>query len=157
MAEASAPLSETIRISAPPQRVWEVVSDLRRMGEWSPECRKVILWGKARRDGVRLRSWFTGINRRKYVIWSTTSRVHRYDEGRAIGWKVIDSGARWSYELAPEGAGTVLTEARAMPARVPLRAAAFAKVFLGGYAGHDVELRDGMRTTLQRIKAEAER
>jgi len=156
MAEAPASLSESIRISAPPQRVWEVVSDVRRMGEWSPECRKIVLWGRARRRGVRLGSLITGFNRRKYVLWPTTSKVHLYDAGRAIGWRVFESQARWSYELAPEGDGTVLTEARAMPNPVPPLPAVFARFFLGGFSGHDVELREGMRTTLERIKAEVE-
>lgn len=39
-------MRESIRINAPPHRVWEVVSDVRRMGAWSPECRKLILWGR---------------------------------------------------------------------------------------------------------------
>ncbi|MDQ3735540.1 MAG: SRPBCC family protein [Actinomycetota bacterium] len=156
MAESPAPLSESILITAPPERVWDVVSDLRRMGERSPECRKVILWGRARRQGVRLGSRLTGFNRRKFVLWPTTSTVHRYDEGRAIGWRVFESQAQWTYELSPEGDGTVLTEAREMPDPVPLLPAVFARIFLGGFAGHDVELREGMKTTLRRIKAEVE-
>ena len=35
----------SIEIDAPPARVWEVVSDLRRMGEWSPQCKKMIIRG----------------------------------------------------------------------------------------------------------------
>ncbi|WP_462288085.1 SRPBCC family protein [Nostocoides sp.] len=30
-------LREEIVVNAPPPRVWELVSDVRRMGEWSPQ------------------------------------------------------------------------------------------------------------------------
>ena len=30
-----------VHIDAPAQRVWAVLSDLERMGEWSPECYRV--------------------------------------------------------------------------------------------------------------------
>jgi len=30
--------SVSTEISAPPQRVYELVSDITRMGQWSPEC-----------------------------------------------------------------------------------------------------------------------
>lgn len=150
-------MRESIRINAPPHRVWEVVSDVRRMGAWSPECRKLILWGRARRQGVRLGSRMTGLNKRKFIVWPTTSTVHLYEDGRAIGWRVFESQARWTYEIAPVGDRSVLTEARTMPDPIPVLPAVFAKLFLGGFAGHDVELRAGMRATLERIKAETER
>ena len=156
MAKAPGPLHESIRIGAAPHRVWEVVSDLRRMGEWSPECRRVILWGRARTQGVRLGSRITGINRRKFVSWPTTSKVHRYDEGQAIGWTVFENRARWTYELTADGDGTVLAESRVMPDGIPGPTALFTRLALGGLDGHDVELRAGMRTTLERIKAESE-
>lgn len=33
------PLSVSVDIDAPPSAVWSVVSDLKRMGEWSPSAR----------------------------------------------------------------------------------------------------------------------
>ena len=30
----------SVDIAAPPERVYELVSDIRRMGEWSPECKR---------------------------------------------------------------------------------------------------------------------
>ena len=30
----------TIDVSAPPERVYGLISDITRMGEWSPECRR---------------------------------------------------------------------------------------------------------------------
>ena len=45
----AASLEADIEIDASPDQVWSVVSDLARMGEWSPECRKVVVFGAARK------------------------------------------------------------------------------------------------------------
>ncbi len=145
-----APLEASLHIDAPPDAVWRVVSDLRRTGEWSPECRKVIVWG---REPVRRGTRITGINRRKLMVWPTTSRLHLYAAGRAIGWTVFESRARWSYQLEPEGKGTRLTERRESPDGVSPFARVFSNALLGGDSPHDAELVVGMHTTLQRIKA----
>ena len=104
------------------------------------------------RNGTKL----TGFNRRKYAVWATTSRIHVYDEGRAIGWTVLEHRSQWSYHVAADGGGTRLTERRDNPDGVSVVAPLFANTFLGGVSGHDAELLDGMRTTLERIKALAE-
>ena len=36
------PLSASVEVAASPEQVWEVVSDVRRMSEWSPECRRIV-------------------------------------------------------------------------------------------------------------------
>lgn len=153
-ARRQAVLRAAVHVDAPLERVWQVVSDLRRMGEWSPECFAVRVWGGRMREGA----WLTGVNRRKAVVWPTTSRIHRYDEGRAIGWTVLESGARWEYELAPgEHGGTRLDERREMPRGATWLAHGFATLFLGGEARHDEEALAGMHTTLARMKEAAER
>ena len=30
-----------LHVNAPPEKVWELLADLDRMGEWSPECYQV--------------------------------------------------------------------------------------------------------------------
>ncbi|WP_396327699.1 SRPBCC family protein [Jatrophihabitans lederbergiae] len=39
------PLTASIDVAASPSAVWRVVSDVRRTGEWSPECSRVLPWG----------------------------------------------------------------------------------------------------------------
>lgn len=147
-------LEAHIEIDAPPDRVWKVVSDVTRMGEWSPECRKVVLIG-APREGAHL----IGFNRRRWAMWPTNSRIVRYEPARAIAWKVFTNRATWSYELEPvAGGGTRVLERRDLPpAGVSPVADLFAKAFLGGVDSHDSELLEGMRTTLARIKSEVEK
>jgi uncharacterized protein YndB with AHSA1/START domain len=148
----TAPLEADIEIEAPPERVWTVVSDLARMGKWSPECRKVIVLGTPR-EGTHL----VGFNRRRWVLWPTNSRIVRYEPGRAIAWKVFSNRSTWTYELEPIEGGTRLIERRDMPPQgVAPVMGLLAKVFLGGVESHDAELHEGMHATLDRIKSEVE-
>jgi hypothetical protein len=146
-------LEASILIDAPTDVVWAIVSDLRRTGEWSPECRKVLVWG---RGGVRRGGVITGFNRRRWLVWPTTSRIHVYDEGRAIGWTVFENRTRWSYHLEPEDEGARLTERREAPDGVSWLGRTFARGFLGGVEEHNDELEQGIVSTLERIKVIAE-
>ena len=147
-------LQVTIDISAPPAQVWRLVSDVRRMGEWSPECRKVIVWRRGGR--ARLGTWLTGINKSGWVVWPASAKIDLYDDERAIGWRVLESGARWSYRLEFVGGVTRLTERRELPDGKTWFAEIFARAALGGDENHDRILRRGMEKTLRRIKDEAE-
>lgn len=145
------PLSASIEVAASPATVWSVVSDVRRTGEWSPECRRVIPLG-----AVRPGAWLVGLNRRANVHWATLSRVTVYEPEAEIGWRVLTNRAEWRYRLQPSAAGTRMTQARATPRGVGRVAAWFTGVFLGGQAGHDDELERGMSEGLAKIKAIAE-
>ena len=46
MTQTPAPISATVEMKAAPDDVWEVVSDLARMPEFSPELRKAFVVGK---------------------------------------------------------------------------------------------------------------
>jgi Polyketide cyclase / dehydrase and lipid transport len=143
------PIRESTEIDAPPADVWAVVSDVRRMPEFSPELRKVVVLGRKAGVGMNL----LGINRRGRVVWPTTSKVVRWEPERAIASKTRESGATWLYELSPSDNGlqTTLTGSRIL-ARFTTGTALLGPV-IGGAVGHDAELADGLRTTLQGIKA----
>ncbi len=146
------PLTASADIDAPVEVVWAAVSDLRRMPDFSPELRKVVPLGR-RTSGVGAR--ILGLNRRGLAAWPTTSRVTRWEPGRAIAWRTRQSGATWVYELEPGPAGgTRVTARRVLPAYTA--GTALLAPLIGGAAGHDRELGDGMATTLARIKAAVE-
>jgi uncharacterized protein YndB with AHSA1/START domain len=92
------PISASVDIEAPTDQVWAAVGDVTRMGEWSPECRRVIVLG-GRGSGVGTR--MLGMNRRGWVVWPTTSTVVRHEPGVAVAWRTRESGATWSYHLEP--------------------------------------------------------
>ncbi len=145
------PISATVEVAASPEAVWATLSDVSRMTEWSPECRRIVVLGTPK-EGVGTK--FLGLNRRGWAVWPTTSRVVRYEPGKAVAWKTRESGATWSYELAPSASGTSLTGRREL-ASFTVGTKLLAPV-IGGAAGHDEELADGIRTTLERIKATVE-
>ncbi len=145
------PISAAVEIDAPPERVWDVVGDVTRMPEWSPELRRLRLLGSGQ---VRVGTRMLGLNRRGWVAWPTTSVVTRLEPGRAVAWRTRESGATWTYELEAAAGGTRLTGRRDLPA-FSVGTAVLGPV-IGGAAGHDRELAAGIRTTLGRIKRTVE-
>lgn len=146
------PISATVDIAAPPARVWELVGDVTRMPEWSPELRRLRLMG---RGPARVGSTLLGLNRRGWVAWPTSSTVTRLEPGRAVAWRTRESGATWTYELEKTPRGTRLTARRDLPA-FTLGTSVLGPV-IGGAAGHDRELSAGLATTLDRIRNAVER
>ncbi len=144
---APMPITASVEIDATPDAVWPVVSDVTRMPEFSPELRRLYaVGGGPTRVGLRL----VGVNRRGLAVWPTTSTVTRLEPGRAVAWHTRESGATWTYELEPTASGTRLTGRRDLSA-FRLGTTLLAPV-IGGAAGHDRELAEGIRATLHRIK-----
>ncbi len=108
--DAQAHKEASVRIAAPPELVYDLVSDLPRMGEWSPES-----IGGEWLDGGRgeVGDWFEGHNRRGEREWTRRSEVAVADRGREFTFVVDGVEANctwWSYEMEPTDTGTVLTE-----------------------------------------------
>jgi uncharacterized protein YndB with AHSA1/START domain len=144
----------SLRIEAPPERIYEIVTDIAQMGRLSPECTGGRWLDGANGPAVGAR--FKGSNKRGVARWSTTNDVVEAEPGRAFSFETRQSAARWTYRMQPDGTGTLVTESREMFKERPLVAKVFAKLLLGGVADHDDELRTGMRQTLERLKAVAE-
>jgi Polyketide cyclase / dehydrase and lipid transport len=145
------PLQASIEVTTSPVAVWHVVADLRRTGEWSPECSRVVPLGTVRQGG-----WLLGVNHRKWVTWATLSRIIRFEPEAEITWKVLTNRAVWSYRLEPIGAGTRIIQTRDTPRGISHFARAFTRALLGGQRTHDDELEAGMNRGLERIKAIAQ-
>jgi hypothetical protein len=96
-----------VEVAAPPEAVYAVVTDVRRMGEWSPETVQCEWLDGATGPAVGAR--FKGSNRRGVLRWSTKPVVVAADAGREFSFEV-NSDVRWSYRFEPSGAGTRVTE-----------------------------------------------
>jgi uncharacterized protein YndB with AHSA1/START domain len=149
-------VAESITIAVAPQRVYAAVSDVRRMARWSPEC--FAVWVYRRRGGVPAR--FVGFNRRTPFVWFTTCVVRVAEPGREFAFDVSTFGmpvARWTYRFAPtDNGGTEVTEL--WRDRRAAGATLLGLIFTGARTTRrrpEVN-REGMRTTLQRLKAELE-
>jgi polyketide cyclase/dehydrase/lipid transport protein len=147
-----AEVREHVTIGVPPAVVYAAVADVRRMARWSPECFAVWVWS-------RRPTRFVGFNRRGPAVWFTTCRVVSEVPGEEFAFDVTTFGmpvARWGYRLTAVPEGTELTEH--WTDRRSRGAHLMGRVFTGRVADHREEAnRVGMRTTLERIKADLER
>ncbi len=107
-------ITRSIEIAADPHAVWSLVTDLPRMGEFSPENIGGQWIGGA--TGPVLGARYRGRNRHSGDgrEWWTRVKVVEYEHGHLftfdvrapIGIRV----SRWSYEVAPTATGCLLTE-----------------------------------------------
>jgi uncharacterized protein YndB with AHSA1/START domain len=140
-------------IDAPPEAVWAVLGDVRRMPELAPELVRMV---PLKPGGLRPGQWYLGLNRRKAVVWPTRSVVTDVRAAREVAWDTRTSGARWVWELLPQGEGTRVVHRRPVPKRVTPIGNAFAALFLGGVDDHADELERGMAESVARLKRAVE-
>ncbi|HET9566532.1 MAG TPA: SRPBCC family protein [Mycobacterium sp.] len=144
-------LQAQININAPVPTVWALISDLKRMPHWSPQCRLMRALGPLR-EGTRT----VNLNRRKFLFWPTTSTVTEVIPEKKLSFRVNTNGTIWSYELEPTEQGTRVVETRHAENGVKPAANFTVQALFGGVPNFERELVDGMNTSLARIKAAAE-
>lgn len=99
--------SESITVGRSPESLYDMVSDVTRMGEWSPVC-KACWWDDG--EGPSVGAWFTGRNELPERTWETRSKVVAAESGREFAFAVRGGWARWGYTFAPVDGGTEVTE-----------------------------------------------
>ena len=144
----------TVHMDAPPAEVWALVSDVTRIGEFSPETFEAEWLDGA--TGPAVGAKFRGHVKRNGVgpiYWSPCEvtacepeRVFEFAVGSAA--KPINT---WRYELEPSGEGTSVTESYELASNIAT------KIYwtLLGWARGKTN-RKGMEQTLERIKAVVE-
>ncbi len=142
-----------VHMNAPAMDVWNLVSDVRNTGRFSPEVFDAEWLGGV--DKPALGARFRGHVKRNEMgpVYWTACRVTACQPGQEFGFAVL-VGERvvnnWHYEFVPRGDGTDVTESfRTIESRF-LRPLEFL-----GYLRKRRNLRD-MRTTLERIKSVVE-
>lgn len=153
-------LEDAVDIEAPPGRVWELVGDVRRLADWSPQVTHCELLADSAEIGSGAR--FVNHNLEKSpdgqdLTWTTHSEVVRFVPEREIAFRVEENWAVWSFTLEPGAdGGTRLIERRAVPEGISDLARQLTDGFMGGQEIFTQVLRAGMRETLERIKVAAE-
>ena len=141
----------TVWMDASPDEVWELVSDVTRIGEFSPETFE----GKWTRGstGPEVGAYFAGHVKRNGVgptYWSPC-RVTKCEPGKVFEFSVGTDAVtanNWGYRLSPSKSGTNVTEYFRLPSSLPMMAYWLVLGHLRGRTN-----RKGMRTTLERMKA----
>ena len=143
-----------IVIDTAPERIYHLVAELPRMGEWSPECQSVE-WVDGT-TGPAVGAVFVGHNRggpRGLFKWSRRGRVLAAETGREFAF-VTEEGGResteWRYRFEPVDGGTRVTESYDVK-WIPT----WARIVDVPTNRHR-ELRDAMHHTLERLKSAAE-
>jgi uncharacterized protein YndB with AHSA1/START domain len=147
-------LEDSVHIDAPVEDVWTLVSDVRRMPEWSPQVDSTRL--REGFDRVTLGAQFTNRNSIDDLVWTTHAEVVRFEPDHEIAFRVEENWVIWSFTVAPDGSGTLLTQRRDAPDGVSDLSLELTNGFMGGVEVFTTSMRAGMRETLERIKAQAE-
>jgi uncharacterized protein YndB with AHSA1/START domain len=139
----------SVRMAAPPEKVWDLVSDITRIGEFSPETFEGE-WTRGS-TGPEVGATFRGHVKRNGVgpVYWTPCKVSRCEPGEVFEFTVMAGGPlnTWGYRLDAEDGGTTVTEYFRLSPTLPMRLYWLA---LGRLRGRTNER--GMRTTLERMK-----
>jgi hypothetical protein len=142
---------ETVAIDASADEVYELVSNLARMGEWSPEN----TGGKWLDDGSgQVGDRFEGVNRIGEREWAVVCQVTKAEPGTEFQFITGEAEApfvRWSYRMSGSNP-TTLTEVWDVEQLPPTLVDASAERL----AGRAEQVRSAMSDTLAGIKATAE-
>jgi hypothetical protein len=98
-------------VAAAPDTVYRLISDVTRMGEWSPEATGGR-WLKGA-SGAAVGAQFKGSNRHGWRRWSSKCTVTDADPGKRFAFRVTYGPATvafWDYTIEPTPDGCVVTE-----------------------------------------------
>lgn len=141
-------------VAADPRAVYDLVSDVTRMGSWSPEttaCRWID-GASGPAPGAR----FRGTNRHGPLRWVTTCTVTAAEPGRRFAFDVTFGPvaiSSWAYDLHDEPGGVRVTESWSDRRPAGVRALSVPVMGIRDRAAHN---RRGMLATLAALKAAAE-
>jgi Polyketide cyclase / dehydrase and lipid transport len=144
----------SIDVKAPAEVVYDLVADMPRMGEWSPECQRLEWTGGT--TGPSVNATFIGHNRGGpfgLMRWSRRGRVLSADRGREFAFVTEEGGHEstvWRYRFEPNGDHTHVTESYEVR-KIPL----WARVVDVPTNRHR-ELLEGMQHTLAQLRSAAE-
>ncbi|MCP2283506.1 Polyketide cyclase / dehydrase and lipid transport [Promicromonospora umidemergens] len=144
----------TVHMDADPSEVWDLLSDVTRVGELSPETFEAEWTDGA--TGPAVGAHFRGHVRRNGVgpVYWTQCKVTHCEQGRDFGFTVYMGGRRlnnWRYRMVPADGGCDVTESFELEQR------GVSRVYwaLAGWHRRRANVR-GMRQTLERARAVVE-
>lgn len=150
------PVDVTVRrlVDASPETLYDLVSDITRMPEWSPETIATTWLDGAEAAAVGVR--FSGRNRLGGLQWTTKPTITAAERGRRFAFKVPGgSGTQWTYTFEAVGDATLVTESAVQAKRSPLPIRLLQR--RAGVTDRAASLHGGITTTLERLSEAAVR
>ncbi|MEY2417592.1 MAG: hypothetical protein QOG90_272 [Actinomycetota bacterium] len=133
----------TIHINAAPDAVYALVTDVTRMGEWSPET-KSCEWVDGA-SGPAVGAKFRGTNKMGPFKWSTTPTITECVAGKLFAFDA--GGTIWTYSFTESNGGTSVTESFRVESTI-------SKLYT--LPPRRNQMIKGMQHTLERLKSAAE-
>ncbi|MEO3810302.1 SRPBCC family protein [Sphaerisporangium sp. B11E5] len=93
-------------VPLPLTRVWDLITEVPRISDWSPECRHIGWLGPTPAE-PRVGTRFQCRNLRQDAIWTTTSTITELNPPHTFAWVVLDDrdhslpSSTWRYDLTP--------------------------------------------------------
>lgn len=143
-------------VRAEPDRLWAMVADVTRMGEWSPETERAEWIDGA--TGAKVGARFKGYNRRGRAKWSTVCEVIEAERGRAFSFAVggvAKPETVWRYRFDGVADGVEVTESFELVKRLGLFSRLLTRLATG-VRDRRADLEQGARSTLAALKQAAE-
>ena len=143
-----------LHIEAPAEKLYALVADVTRMGEWSPETIKAEWVDGAAGPVVGAR--FRGHNKRK-AGWKTTGTIVAAEPGREFAFEVGKGETVWRYTFEPSGPGTDVIESFEIVKEPNVVIRRLNKLGTGvSWEDRPDQMVAGMHETLARLKVVAE-
>lgn len=150
-------LLHEIRINAPVERVWELVSEVRNAPRWSSQARKVFAVGAGTKSGT----FSVNVNHRGPVVWPTWARVTDFRPNVRFANEVGMAGATWVFELeradSGESESTLLRQYRETYYPRGFIAGRLVTPAMGGEGKYNEFMDGNVAESLEKIKEIAER
>ncbi len=134
-------------VTAPIDAVWQVASDVTRVGEWSHECRRVEwLDGSTKAaPGVR----FRGTNKAGPWRWSRINEVVVADEPHTFVWRTVPTlgfpdSSEWRIALEAADGGTRIVQSYEV-IRAPAALSRLYAFIIPSHRGRSTGLTDDLR------------
>lgn len=149
-------ISATTEIAANPETIYAMVSDLPRMGEWSPDNVGGTWAGGATEAAVGAK--FRGKNKNGKKSWSGAVVVTEATAPTRFAFTTVVGPmkvANWIYEITPTGSGCTVTETWEDTRNAVFSIPALGKAItgVGDRASHN---KAAIETTLANVKKAAE-
>jgi hemerythrin-like domain-containing protein/uncharacterized protein YndB with AHSA1/START domain len=103
----------SVHASAPPDAVWQVLTDVTRVGQWSHECHTATWTDGSAHAAVGAR--FRGSNRAGPARWSRPCTIYLCNAPSEFGYRtqggrLMRDSTEWYFALQPEDTGTRITQ-----------------------------------------------